>query len=244
MSFVGLTKDRYPHERICLFISAEKSLLCAERVEDRWRTFLSTLWLRSVNNSLPAVGARLTLKLSTLRESVYCLNNLHTPWRLFVWIECMFQPELVCWAFLHLAHTHTFTSTFLLYRSPSPLAFSHDSHFNHFLPAWTPQTSHNAFLHLQACGVLWVRAAFGSSELSGKEQTGEVGGVWVCVFPSWCVNWWWSAELPDGVGKVQIDSLHSSSLRRQTQGPPCTGLCTKENERRVCVSVCLLRNSF
>lgn len=37
---------------------------------------------------------------------------------------------------------------------------------------------------------------------------------------------------------MQIDSLHSSSLRQQTQGPPCIRLRTeKEKERRVCVSV-------
>lgn len=242
MSFVGLTKDRYPHERICLFISAEKSLLCAERVEDRWRTFLSTLWLRSVNNSLRCWCSAYPKTVHIKRICLLSEQFTHPVTAVSLdRVRVSARACVLIWP-TH-THTHTHKYIFVLYRSPSPLASSHDSRFNHFIP-WTPQTYHNAFVHLQACGVLWVRAAFGSSELSGKEQTGEVGGVWVCVFPSWCVNWWWSAELPDGVGKVQIDSLHSSSLRRQTQGPPCTGLCTKENERRVCVSVCLLRSSF
>lgn len=76
-------------------------------------------------------GARLTLKLSTLRESVYSLNNLHTPWGLFVWIECIFHPELVCWALLPLAHTHAHK-----YLSPLLVSFTFSffSWFLHELP--------------------------------------------------------------------------------------------------------------
>lgn len=221
MSFVGLTKDWYPHKRICLFISLERSLLCAERVEDRWRTFLFTLWLRSVNNSLHCWCSAYP---KTVHIKRICLQSEQ-----FTHSVRPVCPSL-CVELFCLWPTHTLTSTSLLYWSPSPLAFSHDSCMNSPNILYCISTS-------PACGVLWVRAAFGSSEPSGKEQTGEVGGVWVCVFPSWCVNWWWSAELPDGVGKVQIDSLHSSSLRRQTQGPLCTGLYAGEQKTSVCIWV-------
>lgn len=146
---------------------------------------MSTLWLRSVNNSLhcwcSAYPKTVHIKRICLLSEPFtqpvtpvCLDR-----------ACVLEPG----SFASGPHTHTHTHKYL-----SPLqvsftfSFSPHSSFNHFLPAWAPQTSHNAFLHLQACRVLWVQAAFGSSELSGKEQTGEVGGVCVCVFPSWCVN--------------------------------------------------------
>lgn len=173
MSFVGLTKDRYPHERICLFISTERSLLSAERVEDRWRTFLSTLWLRSVNNSLRCWCSAYPKTVHIKRICLLSGRFTHPVTPVCSDRARVLEPFA--------SGPHALTSTFLLYRSPSPFRFSLHSSFNHFAPAWAPQTSHNAFLHLQACGVLWVQAAFGSSKLSSKEQTGEVGGVWVCV---------------------------------------------------------------
>lgn len=126
--------DWYPHERICLFISAERSLLCAERVEDRWRTFLFTLWLRSVNNSLHCWCSAYP---KTVHIKRICLQSEQFTHSVTFGSSACFSLSL-CVQLFCLWPTHTLTSTSLLYGSPSPLAFSHDSCFNHFLPAWTP----------------------------------------------------------------------------------------------------------
>ncbi len=70
-----------------VFLSRQSDRCCAQ---SGWKTDdgLScppSGWDQSITPC--TAGARLTLKLSTLRESVYCLNHLHTLWRQFVWIE-------------------------------------------------------------------------------------------------------------------------------------------------------------
>lgn len=64
-------------------------------------------------------GARLTLKLSTLREFVYCLNDLHTPWRL---LSACFGPNLSVGTKLFcLWPTHTHIHKYL---SPLQVSFT------------------------------------------------------------------------------------------------------------------------
>lgn len=76
------------------FISLDWSAL--RELEDGCTFFCVFGWNQSI--TVCAAGAQLTLKLSTLSESLYRLNDLHTLWCLFVWIRIAEMELRLCLA--------------------------------------------------------------------------------------------------------------------------------------------------